>query len=130
MEDYSMHSHCKWQSNYLLISTHTISVPTVGQFWGVNFTVVPFTGDYYTLTMSPENAPTRSFIAHMGNSTWTLKHVPAIPNSKCFYVGNGQGGRDPLSNNSAIEGDWTDYITTGLYDTKWKYNQYTEDTCP
>ena len=116
---------------YFIHSTVHISFPIVGQFWGVPFTVEPWTtADYYNLTMCPENGPKRSFIAHLGHSTWSLKHAFAMPDSKCLYVGNSQGGRDPLSVDSTIEGDWPDYITTGLYDTKWKYNRYTEDTCP
>ena len=49
----------------------------------------------------------------------------------CYYAGDSQGGpersRDPI--NSVIEGDYTQYITDGLFDTEFTYNHFDDTTC-
>ena len=93
-------------------------------------------GENYTLTMFPlapsgQDAPrTRTFPAMLSDKTWSLDHKFAMPDSKCLYVGNSQGGPESSLDDSVIEGNWTDYITDSLYETKWTFSRYTAATCP
>lgn len=87
-------------------------------------------GQNYTLTMYPPNASkNRTVLASLSERTWTLSHVPAIPNSPCLYVGSIQAGPSPSHFDSVIEGSWEHYLTESLYDTTWRYSRYTADVC-
>ena len=113
------------------------SLATTGQFWGVPFTVTAISENSYSVTMFPPTsdldvpmAMNRTFAADLGDKTWSLNHEYAKSNSKCLYAGNGQGGPESDSDDSVIQGNWTDYITDGLYKTNWIYSRYTAATCP
>ena len=77
----------------------------------------------------PAPSKNRTVFAEVSERTWTLLLVPAIPNSKCLYVGSHQAGPSPSNYDSVIEGIWEDYITDGLLDTTWNYTRYTAATC-
>ncbi len=117
---------------------HIIFLVDTGQFWGVPFTVVDreMDGENYTLTMFPpalpdQDAPrNRTFPAMLSDKTWSLDHKFAMPDSKCLYVGNSQGGPESSLVDSVIEGNWTDYITDSLYETNWTFSRYNAGTCP
>lgn len=65
----------------------------------------------------------RKFVAEYFRRKWDLSL------DTCLYCGNIQGGRlfeieDPNFNDPVIEGEYTDYITEGLFKNSFKYTQY------
>ena len=101
-----------------------------GQFWGVPFKLGPIIGSNSTITMYPPGgAKNRTMLAQVYETTWTLNGVPAIPRSKCLYVGSQQAGAWPSIFDPVINGTWQDYRTDSLFDTTWTYSRYREVTC-
>ena len=116
---------------FIMFAMYYYDVPyLLGQFWGVPFKLVPTKGGNYTITMYPPGgARNRTMLAQVYDTTWTLMGVPAIPISRCLYVGSRQAGAWPSDSDSVIEGTWEDYRTDSLFDTTWKYSRYKEQTC-
>ena len=102
----------------------------LGQFWGVPFKLGPTIKGNVTITMYPPGgARNRTMLAQVHETTWTLNGVPAIPRSRCLFVGSQQAGAWPSNSDSVIEGTWQDYRTDSLFDTTWTYTRYREQTC-
>ena len=101
-----------------------------GQFWGVPFKLGPTIEGNSTIIMYPPGAArNRTMLAQVHETTWTQNGVPAIPRSKCLFVGSQQAGAWPSNYDSVIEGTWQDYITGHLFNTTWTYKRYKEATC-
>ena len=49
----------------------------------------------------------------------------------CYYVGSAQGGRtaEREENESVIEGQYTDYQVSGLFDDDFVYSQFERGRC-
>ena len=49
----------------------------------------------------------------------------------CYYVGSSQGGRtgEREENESVIEGRYTDYQVSGLFDDDFAYSQFERERC-
>lgn len=77
---------------------------------------------YYNVTVSSaDGSSTRSFIAKRGLNTWDGTYEP------CLFVGNSQAGPTLETQNyddSIIEGTYTDYIVSSLFDTNFIYSQW------
>ena len=102
----------------------------LGQFWGVPFKLGPTIGGNITITMYPPGgARNRTMLAQVHETTWTQMGMPAIPRSRCLFVGSNQAGAYPSDSDSVIEGHYLDYRTDSLFDTTWKYTRYREQTC-
>ena len=102
----------------------------LGQFWGVAFKLGPTIGGNVTITMYPPGgAKNRTMLAQVHETTWTQMGMPAIPRSRCLFVGSNQAGAWPSDSDSVIEGTWQDYRTDSLFDTTWTYTRYREQIC-
>ena len=102
----------------------------LGQFWGVPFKLGPTIEGNVTIIMYPPGgARNRTMLAQVYGTTWTLNGVPAIPHSRCLFVGSQQAGAWPSYYDSVIEGTWQDYRTDSLFDTTWTYTRYREQIC-
>lgn len=80
----------------------------------------------YSVTVSPADSPSRTFVAEYYDLTWELMR------GTCFYAGTSQGGaprefEEP--NDSVIEGNFRDYRTQGIYDTDFKYDRFDSSLC-
>ena len=53
------------------------------------------------------------------------------PSGPCYYVGSTQGGRttEREENDSVIEGHYTDYQVSDLFDDNFVYSQFEEERC-
>ena len=65
---------------------------------------------------------------------WISRLILATPVSlpgPCYYVGSAQGGRtaEREENESVIEGRYTDYQVTGLFDDDFVYSQFERGRC-
>ena len=68
----------------------------------------------------------RSFVGVLASVTWEFEKRP------CIYVGNSQAG--PIAevvtpNDSVIEGEYTDYEVTSMFDTGFTYSHFETDRC-
>jgi len=93
-----------------------------------------YTGDvpsdnltYYRVKVTTANNDEREFVGHLYDTTWDFTPLP------CVYAGNRNGGpvvefEDP--NDSVIEGKYTDYETSGLFSTQFRYSQFDTSRCP
>jgi len=106
----------------------------IGQFWNIPVIAVgpvevkldgidvPF-----LVTVDHPEAPARSFVADLFQSTWDRPQKP------CLYAGSSQGG--PISdvglpNDSVIEGSYFDYeITDGIFGSSFKFNRLQNHSC-
>ena len=110
-----------------------------GQFWNVPIDVQTYeyvgpTPTYldvdslFAVCVSPpgrngEPSKPRKFVAEYYSLKWDAT------SDACFYSGNIQGGRllevsDPAFNDPVIEGFYTDYITSGLFQNSFMYTQF------
>ena len=112
----------------------------VGQFWNIPITISPITSSTtpltsnslpppYILTLSPPSpTPQRQFIGRLYYNTWDKR------GSECFYAGSGQGGplgelESPQLRDSVIEGTYTDYIVSSLFETEFEYSRFDSSQC-
>ena len=104
---------------------------TAGQFWGVPTKLEPTLDGNFNLTLYPPGAAkNRTMFADVHESTWTeMIGVPAIPHSKCLFVGSSQAGASPPTSDTVIEGMWQNYTTNSLFDTIFSFSRYRELTC-
>lgn len=82
----------------------------------------------YVVTVThPGTQSVRRFIAEFDDKIWDLSK------KDCLYAGNIQGGRlgdikDPVAEDSVIEGSYRQYIVNGLFDNEFEY-QHFETEC-
>ncbi|KAL5468739.1 hypothetical protein EMCRGX_G029850 [Ephydatia muelleri] len=102
----------------------------IGQFWNIPISMVHYSGTLpqgydsidplYIITINPPHSPSRSFLGEQYGRTWD--------NTKktCYYSGGAQGGRTGVASpdDSVIEGAYTDYITSDIFSTLFRYNQF------
>ena len=74
----------------------------------------------YTVTVAPEMSSPRSFVGEFLNLLWDKTKSP------CLYAGNAQGGPSEIDvpSQSVIEGNYRDYMVSGIYETLYKYSQF------
>ena len=128
----------------LLVVKYSIYISSickyVGQFWNIPITISPTTmattpltpnplPPPYILTLSPPlPSPQRQFIARLYTNTWDKR------GSECYYAGSAQGGplgelESPHLRDSVIEGRYTDYIVSSLFETQFKYSRFDTNRC-
>ena len=83
--------------------------------------------NFYVITVNPPGGIQRTFVGVLHPLTW--ENIP----TGCYYAGHSQGG--PVHNidaptDSVIEGNYTEYRVSGLFETDFKYARFDEDMCP
>lgn len=82
----------------------------------------------FAVTVTHPDTDSRKFVAEYSDRTW-------VPEKKdCLYVGNSQGGeikevQDSHFNDPVIQGIYSDYLTTGLYDHAFAYSRFDHERC-
>ena len=79
--------------------------------------------------------PLTRYTLHVNNKTFTGLHYDLtweFDDAPCLYSGNRQGGpigevREP--NDPVIEGIYTEYIVSGLFETAYIYGRFNETIC-
>ncbi len=123
----------------LLHYTRTHTHTHTGQFWNIQVDTEQYIGplppdlepwrdQYHVFTVIPEDgsAP-RRFLAELYNRRWDKSQYP------CYYAGNGQGGRSGEAaavDDSVIQGRYSDYITTGIFEPEFQYSTFDTTLCP
>ncbi|XP_064387502.1 uncharacterized protein LOC135335845 isoform X3 [Halichondria panicea] len=101
----------------------------LGQFWNIPVSSSPINGSFYTVTVNPDDSSARSFTAEILSRTWDKRR------ESCLYAGNSQGGSynelqdSSFPADSVIQGRFSEYQTTGLYATAWRYSQFRSSVC-
>lgn len=117
-----------------LINMPALSSP--GQFWNVPVVAEHIEGggtlsngepaeEYYQVTVSHPDSPSRTFPAVYWPLTWERERRP------CLYAGtNNAGATNEIQglSSSVIEGSYTEYILPEAYETDYKFSRYI-DTC-
>ena len=72
------------------------------------------------------DSPPRTFVAELYDQVWDT--TPGV----CFYAGSFQAG--PIAeidepNDPVIEGVYSDYRVSGLFDTEYMYSQFNDLRC-
>ena len=110
-------------------------VPVAGQFWNIPVDILEYNGNYskpvnstYLVTVDhpDHSSPPRSFIAELHPATWDRKRI------QCLFAGNAQGGsinEVDVPNDHVIEGIYSDYEVSGLFETDFQYNKFEDDKC-
>ena len=105
---------------YLFAHSHA------GQFWDVPISINSSAEDGVFVDINDIDAPNyRHIPARKHSLTWDHFH------QTCYYVGNSQGGPEKSRNQeeSVIEGSYTDYETSGLFDTGFLHEQFEDGIC-
>ena len=133
-------------SAFMLIFTATTSaskhcctfhflVRFAGQFWNIPVQISPPLNPtmhesraLHTVTVSPPSGAQRRFLARLHSATWDKRSLP------CYYAGSSQGGQlgemeSPHLQDPVIEGRYTEYIVTGLFETHFMYSRFDTDQC-
>jgi hypothetical protein len=96
----------------------------IGQFWNIHTTLKKHHHDtisgLYAVTVSPPNSPTRTFLGELYSSQWDGRQHP------CLYAGSADGGTNNFGTefeqgSSVIEGLYTDYEVSSLFQTDFKF---------
>ena len=117
---------------------HWIFHSFTGQFWNIPISYTPYDGelpDYldalkeklHIVTVEPENgSPVRNFLAEEFSRTWENRQ------DTCFYAGNGQAGRSGMvaaADDSVIEGNYSDYLMSSIFEDDFVYSQFEGSQC-
>ena len=102
-----------------------ILILCTGQFWNIPIAVTEVKGSTYIEVYEVGDSRYRRFPVFPYPLTWD--HTER----RCYYAGNIQGGPE-LSNDpskSVIEGLYTQYQTSGLFDTTFDFKQFDDSLC-
>ena len=82
--------------------------------------------ELFVITVNPMDSQQRRFVAELYDQVWdTTLGV-------CFYAGSIQAG--PVAeidepNDSVIQGVYSDYHVSGLFDSEFMYSQFSDSRC-
>ena len=97
----------------------------LGQFWNIPiFLIKDDSGPSIQVNKLGEDNY-RRFHALKYSLTWDRTE------KECYYVGNFQGGPEFTHNpiESVIQGTYSEYMTSGLFDTSFKYQIFDDSVC-
>ena len=82
--------------------------------------------ELFTITVNPVDSQQRRFVAEFYDQVWDT--TPGV----CFYVGSNQAG--PIGeidepNDSVIQGVYSDYRVSGLFDSEYMYSRFNDLRC-
>ena len=78
------------------------------------------------MTVSPPGSDPRSFPAEFFVRTWATSRY------RCYYAGNAQGGEWgllPGTDDSVIEGSYSDYRVDSIFAVDFDYNRFDSERC-
>ncbi|CAI8020901.1 hypothetical protein GBAR_LOCUS12460 [Geodia barretti] len=98
----------------------------LGQFWNIPISVTILEGQPHVQIFKPDQKNYRRFPAELSQLTWDRSR------QYCYYAGDSQGSSERVNQDptqSVIEGVWTNYVTSGPFDTNFKYKRFEDNHC-